>query len=812
MEAIRLDIVLNSTEAQAALADYATALIRAGDTATEAAAKVEKFEKTYSNTAARSQAKKALDELTGATNKAGEAAGKAAEKQDGQTRATDALVSAAKRYVAPAAVGAAILKTIEWADNVGDLAERTRISTTQVQQLEKMAQKNGSTFGVMAGLIQAAEQRLAGHNAKAEEAVRLMGLAPERLLAMDPLERLRAIAQGLANTVDPAQRSAFEMAVLGRASDGASPALNALAEGADRAERALGADFVQAGRSAQDVLDSIKNYALDAVRAIVLIGPAIVAQAKQLDELRAKGGGAPSGAVLGSSQGPFFDVLSAQYAAEVAKGNTPGLPGAPGAPFMPSGLPVPGSPMEGAAGQSWGFLNRFFGTAKAPKGGGYAGTPWTSTLGSSAASIFALGNSPALLPFTLPFMSSPGLLQSGGSPISFANGSMLAGTVGMNAPPGASLWSKLSGGKMGAGLGAGLGILSNLIPGLSRTGSSIGATAGSFFGPLGSGIGSLAGGLIGKLFGGNSDKKEINALKGGEDFLAIKAKAEELGISMDKVFSAKKVEDFQKALKGVTDQISAQEGEQQKVIDAMERWGLSVEEMGPKFKQTEMDKTAKSFTEDFMTLVGAGADVNTVIEKMGPSVGAFIQKAIEMGTTVPLEMKPILEKMIEQGKLVDANGEKFTELGQIPFAQDLNKQFSSLIDKLDQLISRVFNLGDAFSDAADKGSQITVPDGGGGDSTVNVSKGGIIAGKGNVLYFKRGGFVPHGTDTVPAMLTPGEMVLARDQVKRLARGGGSQITVNVNVAGYLDSPKVQRDLVRVVTEGIDRDTRMRRVG
>ena len=57
-------------------------------------------------------------------------------------------------------------------------------------------------------------------------------------------------------------------------------------------------------------------------------------------------------------------------------------------------------------------------------------------------------------------------------------------------------------------------------------------------------------------------------------------------------------------------------------------------------------------------------------------------------------------------------------------------------------------------------------DSGGGESPgeITVSRGGIIQGPGNVLYFKRGGFVPKGTDVVPAMLSPGEMVIARDKV------------------------------------------------
>lgn len=67
--------------------------------------------------------------------------------------------------------------------------------------------------------------------------------------------------------------------------------------------------------------------------------------------------------------------------------------------------------------------------------------------------------------------------------------------------------------------------------------------------------------------------------------------------------------------------------------------------------------------------------------------------------------------------------------------------------------------------------------GGGGGEGVGGAIGGAIESVGKALGFSRGGivpmyaadgaFVPRGTDTVPAMLTPGEMVIPRDMVGEL---------------------------------------------
>lgn len=50
------------------------------------------------------------------------------------------------------------------------------------------------------------------------------------------------------------------------------------------------------------------------------------------------------------------------------------------------------------------------------------------------------------------------------------------------------------------------------------------------------------------------------------------------------------------------------------------------------------------------------------------------------------------------------------------------------------------------------------------------STGGYIAGAGKVLYRSKGGFTPKGTDTVPAMLTPGEYVMSKKAVDTFGTG------------------------------------------
>ena len=758
-----IEAKVESVEAEAAIARLASAFTKAGDSALVAADKAEKFKKSYEDGGARRKAKDELDALNGSTDKV--------------ASSTDKLSAAVMRYAGPAVVLAAARSTVAWADDIAEMAQRTNLSTTAVQQLTKVAEKNGSTFGVMAGLIQQSEQRLTSHNKQAEAAVKLMGLAPEALLRMDPLDRLRAIAKGLADIKDPAQKSAAEMAVFGRAADAAAPALLAVADGADKLEIALGPGLISAGSQVQDMLDDLTNTAMDAVRAFFLLPAAIGNAAGQMGK--------------DSLLGTAFEMAGFHGSRATTM---PGMPGAPGAPFMPTAAGA----IDPLGGNSQAFMERALRlpTAGRAAGGGRVLPFRQSTFagGSAAAVAFMMANTPGTFSAgRQPFMSSPGLLGSGAGPISFANGSGLAGTVGMNRPGvGGGIGGFLGRNKAQLGVLAGslasqflpgrLGEVSRGAFGMAGQGAGIGAMFGPHGAAVGAGIGALVGGLS-SLFGGRGkDKKAIGSAMGGADFKAMQADADRLGISMDKVFSAKKVKDFEAAVANVNKQITESEATSTRVQSAMERWGLTIEDMGIKFQQNQMNETALSLAQDFVDLGNAGADTTKLLEKMAPTLSDFVAKSKTMGTEVPREMKPVLEGAQKLGLLFDANGDKLTDeaFGAITWAQTMTQGFDKVETAINRLTNAILGMGDAFDRSAESASDFADAAAGAGaysGSTTGSETGGAsgmstggVAGR----DFRRPGY----GDVFPALLRRGERVMPAGV------GGGGGITIgNLTVSG-----------------------------
>jgi TP901 family phage tail tape measure protein len=256
---------------------------------------------------------------------------------------------------------------------------------------------------------------------------------------------------------------------------------------------------------------------------------------------------------------------------------------------------------------------------------------------------------------------------------------------------------KALGGTLGQELGSNMGEKASAWAGKAISGTlgkTIGGALGSVVPVIGTLFGSLAGGAIGKgiskLFGGGEGKK-VNDMRdkfvsaaGGIDVLNAKAQA--AGMTLDKLLGAKKVSDFEAAVTQLNGAFETQAADLELAKTAAEEFGIPFERMGQAFKQTEMDTSAAGLLEKIKALTASGVDLGTVIEFAGDDVGTFIQRAIEAGTTVPIEMKAIAKQMIETGTLVDGAGEAFTDMSQIPFAEGPNEKLASIATALEKIV------------------------------------------------------------------------------------------------------------------------------
>lgn len=819
---LQIDIeVLGTVEADAALARLANALTKAGDTAEVAAAKAEKFEKSYKEGAARRAARKELDELTGATTSAGNAAQKA-------STGTTALASAVMRFAAPAAVGAAVMSTLNWADNLTNLSRATGISTTSLQKFESIGKLSGATMDQIANASLQLSNRLAGGDKSAAKAMETLGLSTQRLLNMSPDMAMLEFAAALAKVENPQQRVALAMDGLGRSAGALLPTLMDMNAQWDETNAKLSEDGVKALDDAGDAMDRLLDSG-KGLLAIVFVpfAPLLEGITNVLTPLSKL-----FSAFMADVLAPFdpskwrewansLKDAAASMAFMVGVGPgivsaLPPMPNAPGGGFMPTpagALPLPSNMSDIERRLTAGVRGGSRGGGASTGGARILPFQQRTFLGSSMASIFAMGNSPGgFNAGSLPFMSSLPFLQAGASPISFANGSGLAGTVPMNAPGGGGgLGGFLSSNKGKIGgmalsmAGQFLGSRMGGKAGAALSGAAQGAQMGAMFGPWGMGIGAAAGGLMGLFTGGRAAKNARSAETSQvfeqfstKEFVNLQKEADRLGISMSKALNAKNMKDFGAAVEEVTGKIqemTALEDEIASLTKAVtvdfdkmnavvQEFGLDVSKLGPAFQQLKLDKEAQRIIDAMAIMEKGGADMTGVLEGMADEISKVVQDSIKFGTTIPENMKPWIEELIKSGKLVDENGKAITDMSQIKFGAAMESDMSKLTKKLDELIAQLAKLAEGFATAAgaaaDLGNvQYPNPGGGGGNEGGQSQNGsgspgfatGGVAGR----DFRRPG---HG-DIFPALLKRGETVLPAG----VSRGGVSLSIGNLSVGG-----------------------------
>jgi len=226
------------------------------------------------------------------------------------------------------------------------------------------------------------------------------------------------------------------------------------------------------------------------------------------------------------------------------------------------------------------------------------------------------------------------------------------------------------------------------------------------------------------------------------------------------------------------------------ITEAAGRYGLKLDELGPKVKALQITEASNQIVADWNTLTAAGADVNVILGLMkdktgeytltaggmGEKVADLVKQALKYGTELPAGMQPIVQAMLDAGMLTDENGKKLSDLSKLTFAKDLTQMFDQLISKLDELIKAFVGTGGLEDQVQGMDLEVPAPWSDWPDppqmpnykDPYGFSQGGTVpqrwAGGGSSLP----SFNPIGTDTVPAMLTPGERVLSIMENRDLA--------------------------------------------
>lgn len=188
--------------------------------------------------------------------------------------------------------------------------------------------------------------------------------------------------------------------------------------------------------------------------------------------------------------------------------------------------------------------------------------------------------------------------------------------------------------------------------------------------------------------------------------------------------------------------------------------GLDPDALGQGFVQHQTTKTAQQYIDDIQLFRDAGITDGTILAGMADELSGLVQESLKFKTEVPSNLQPFIQNLMDTGRLLDENGDKITDISEIKWGEPLKTSTERLIDSIQDLIDTLNGpLQRAFDNIPDEvrtrhiieREELPAPPP--RERPEGYQHGGVV--------YAAQGYVARGTDTVPAMLTPGEGVLSR---------------------------------------------------
>jgi hypothetical protein len=711
---------------------------------------------------------------------------------------------------------------IDTAGHIDDMSKKLGVSTDAVQRWEYAAKLTGATIDNVGSAVTTMSTKLAGGGNSVEEALKRVGLQFEDIRAMTPEAAFETIAEAIRDIPDPMDQARIAMELFGKAGVELLPAIRDGMVDVGRQATIMSADTIAAFDLMSNTWDSFSQYFMATVAerltkpfreaklewqvftgqiakfpqmgtpkafiqtadAVGLTGDALEDAARKQDKMNTETGRAVDATV--------------KLSAEITAHNT-----------LWENRIILAEAME--------YWNRQVERAEDDRRLGFFQTlpiltEVTAAEQANAAALIQRGDQILALTdyneaynATLVDQAYQASVAAAEAEKSISTYSSLGAAISDSV-----LKAIQGGGNLFQAAGSTIGNFL-LDPKQSGIGKAIEGAAKKLPGFLGGAISAAipaVGAFIGPAIGWLSDKitgwfgkKEHEKLRdsfvtaaGGIDELRKAAAA--AGLSLTELFAAKKTDQVEAAIKRIQDGFDFQASAIDAAIDAAQRYGFTLEELGPALQRQELDEQAQQLYKDWEVLNSAGIDTIAITERMGDAVSAYVQDAIAMGTEVPAAMRPMLEKFVEAGTLLDADGDAITDLEDagVDFTLTMSDGFKALIDEVHRLTDAISRgLGTAIENVPDvkvKGSidwNATPPEMPGYKS--------LGPGMGYVqLQQGTHGFRNFGSGT-PAMLHGWEAVVPRDDANATVHGslGGTPAaaatSVVINAQGaFFDTP------------------------
>jgi hypothetical protein len=231
---------------------------------------------------------------------------------------------------------------------------------------------------------------------------------------------------------------------------------------------------------------------------------------------------------------------------------------------------------------------------------------------------------------------------------------------------------------------------------------------------------------------------------------ALGEKARQAGMTLDALLRASTVKDYEAAVAALNGRfqtqvdLTAKLATTQQALDAArassmptwdalsgiaDKYSISIEKAGRGVQQLMINANATTLLNDWQTWAKAGGDLDVFAKASAQSFSTLVSQARTFGTTLPENMKTVLQSLVDQGKLLDASGKVIGDLSGLTFGAGIQTETEKMAAAIDDLVLTLQDLT----------TQLAILSGAPPVVVAATGAGAGMAGRGSQVAFSRAG-------------------------------------------------------------------------
>jgi hypothetical protein len=126
----------------------------------------------------------------------------------------------------------------------------------------------------------------------------------------------------------------------------------------------------------------------------------------------------------------------------------------------------------------------------------------------------------------------------------------------------------------------------------------------------------------------------------------------------------------------------------QQIEEAVGRYGGEISKLGGTFQEARLHDSWQQIIDDMDLFQRGGVSAGDALDLTKAKVQELVQQSMAFGTEIPENVKGWIQTLITSGQLLDANGQKISDINSLKFGESLQTTIASLTAAIRELVAQ----------------------------------------------------------------------------------------------------------------------------